>query len=204
MDNGNFKYCINCGAKLNIDAQFCNKCGAKQPTNNNNINNANQVNQQNSYNTQRSQPNNYTTSQNQAPYNGSENPGFISSFVYWFKNSFKPNQCMGRADFWWGTLGAMIVLNIITAILRGIMTSSSSNYYGPTGAYYFTLFIYVVISIIFSIMEIVTCVQRLHDTGHSGFNWLWSLTIIGYFYVLFLIIQPTNWNEKRWPRPYNN
>jgi uncharacterized membrane protein YhaH (DUF805 family) len=34
-------------------------------------------------------------------------------------------------------------------------------------------------------------VRRLHDTGHSGWNLLWGLTIIGLLYVLYLYVQPT-------------
>ncbi len=193
MNNGEFKYCVNCGAKLKLDAQFCNKCGAKQPSNGSNS-------RDNSYNAQQSYANDYNSSQNQVAYNGSNNPGLINSTVYWLKNSFKPNQCMGRADYWWGTFSMTIVFYIISIILLGIM-NSSNGYYGPTGLFYFALLIYILLTIVVEIMCIVTLVERLHDTGHSGYNWLWSLTGIGGFYVLFLILQPTNWNENRWPRP---
>lgn len=35
-------------------------------------------------------------------YNGSDNPGLLASTRLWTMKGFKANQCMGRADYWWG------------------------------------------------------------------------------------------------------
>ena len=60
--------------------------------------------------------------------------------------------------------------------------------------------LWIVLAIFCVYVSLVTIVQRLHDTGHSGWNWIWCLTGIGGIYVLFLLCQPTNWNEQRWVR----
>tara|TARA_B100001013_G_C24621007_1_gene447235 strand:+ start:1938 stop:2432 length:495 start_codon:yes stop_codon:yes gene_type:complete len=34
-------------------------------------------------------------------------------------------------------------------------------------------------------------IRRLHDVGKSGWNFLWVFTIIGIFYILYLLMQPS-------------
>lgn len=47
-------------------------------------------------------------------------------------------------------------------------------------------YIYYIIIIIPGIM---ITIRRLHDTGRSGWHYLWSFTIIGILWVLFLLIE---------------
>ncbi|MBQ6245417.1 MAG: DUF805 domain-containing protein [Kiritimatiellae bacterium] len=44
-------------------------------------------------------------------------------------------------------------------------------------------------------------VRRLHDVGKSGWNYLWCLTVIGAFYVLYLVLQPTNTADNEYGAP---
>ena len=59
-------------------------------------------------------------------------------------------------------------------------------------------------SSIFQILCIIpslsVTIRRLHDVNKSGWNMLWSLTIVGIFYVLYLVIKkgndgPNNYGE---------
>lgn len=43
--------------------------------------------------------------------------------------------------------------------------------------------------------------RRLHDVGKSGWNQLWNLTLIGAFYVLYLVLQPTNTAANEYGAP---
>lgn len=134
------------------------------------------------------------------PYNQSGRPGLINSFNIWLKLFRNTNGCMGRADFWWGYL-AFIILYwlIIFCVAVGVLAFDSSDNVtallaGPGNV------IFWISTFIFNLYGIVATVERLHDTGHSGWNYCWSFTGIGSFYVLYLLVQPTNWNEKRWRR----
>ena len=40
--------------------------------------------------------------------------------------------------------------------------------------------------------------RRLHDSDHSGWNQLWSLTGIGAFYVLYLLLKPTGTERNKY------
>jgi uncharacterized membrane protein YhaH (DUF805 family) len=43
--------------------------------------------------------------------------------------------------------------------------------------------------------------RRLHDVGKSGWNYLWALTGIGGFYLLFLYVQPSVQEDNEWGPP---
>lgn len=134
------------------------------------------------------------------PYNHSQKPGFISSLKVWWLDSRKgANICMGRADYWWGYL-AMLVLTIavdflfVTPMLMAGISFDSAVVDGVMRT----------ISIPIYILSILTTIERLHDTGHSGWNFLLILTGIGGIYVLLLCCQKTKWSKQRWPRPSAN
>ncbi|WP_141344430.1 DUF805 domain-containing protein, partial [Limosilactobacillus fermentum] len=68
-----------------------------------------------------------------------------------------------------------------------------------TGGILFLVLNYIqsMVSVIWVIPAII---ERLHDTDHSGWNFLWYLTGIGAIWVIILLCQPTN-HAARWPRP---
>lgn len=224
-----YKYCPNCGKELPSNVKFCPHCGfnlaqtASPSTSSEQDAVASQSTAQPTQPTEQptqvqsyepTQPTQATTVQgSEQPhaqysnvtndaYNGSDNPGLLASTRLWTMTGFKANQCMGRADYWWGYLGYAIV-GIILAIIYD--ATGEALYYGDASPlYYIMAILYFVYSIFFGILNIFTVVQRLHDTGHSGYNWLWSLTGIGAIYVLVLIVQPTNWNKTDFPRNHYN
>ena len=58
------------------------------------------------------------------------------------------------------------------------------------------------LSIIFSIITILpslsVAARRLHDRGHSGWNQLWILTIIGVIPILIMLMLPAKEDENKW------
>ena len=44
-------------------------------------------------------------------------------------------------------------------------------------------------------------VRRLHDTEKSGWRLLWLLTIIGFLYVIYLYVQPSDKTPNKYGDP---
>tara|TARA_X000001036_G_C20313810_1_gene657568 strand:- start:274 stop:627 length:354 start_codon:yes stop_codon:yes gene_type:complete len=58
---------------------------------------------------------------------------------------------------------------------------------------------------LWGLIAAVTCgIRRLHDIDKSGWNLLWTLTVIGAFYVLYLYVQPSQQESNQYgsPRPH--
>lgn len=223
-----YKYCVHCGAKLRSDAKFCDHCGAQQPRlDNENCSPDSEMEShtrptreslhrqqevapsrpestasksQATVQTNMKYNGNRTTYNNNqsvaAAYNESGHPNILNSFDVWVKNALHPNICMGRADFWWGLvaigiLGIVVALIYFVAIMIAVQSTVTILF----------LVVYGILNTALNVWSFITLIERLHDTGHSGWNILWSLTGIGSFWVLFLMCQPTNWNSTKWARP---
>ncbi|WJK30321.1 DUF805 domain-containing protein [Limosilactobacillus reuteri] len=185
-----YKYCPNCGEKLPTDAHFCPNCGHELP----HTTRSSKTQATEASRTKRSHSHAAIVSN---AYNGSGNPGLIRSTKLWLKTVFHANQCMGRADYWWGYLG-LTIIGLIISLIYDI--SLPANVYYPSTLTFIMAIIFFTYTLLFAVLNIFATVQRLHDAGHSGYNWLWCLTGIGVIYVLILIVQPTNWNYTTFPR----
>lgn len=155
--------------------------------------NPHEQNEYQEYRDNRNTSNGYYQQAPASAYNESAQPGLSASFEVWLKCFGKPEKCMGRADFWWGYLAFELIYLVATfclGFLIGLFPASEEIF----------AIIFVIIYLIYALYSIFATVQRLHDVGHSGWNYLWNLTGIGVFYVLYLVVQPTNWNEQRWVR----
>lgn len=139
---------------------------------------------------------NQRRSENEQYYNESKNPGFLNSFNIFCSSFGNINKCMGRADFWWGYLG-MTLISYLVMICCWLLFLLMNP--GEDVSYTFGV-IYLVFSIIIGLITFTAIVDRLHDTGHSGWNYCWIFTGIGGIYLLYLLCLPTNQNEKRWVR----
>lgn len=145
-----------------------------------------------------------TDNQWQSPYNGSGHPTLINSFKHWFKTVWNPKQCMGRADYWWGYLGFVLInlacMFVEVFIGANISSNASDGVYAIFGL---LTNIFLLYFLFFWFISILATIQRLHDAGYSGWNYLWCFTGIGALYVLALLCLETNWHDERWPRKYN-
>lgn len=190
------KFCENCGTKLKPGAKFCPNCGAKQQVNSDNTHHSDTeqtVNNDDRTNStviesrsQQYDDNRQSQTDNQrGPYNGSGNPRKKAWSRTW-ANSWSINQCMGRADFWYGA-GTLIAG---TWMLGKAMLFTQSHV---------LYLIEMVIAAVFEIWLVIGTIQRYHDTGHSG--WWIFVPIMD----IVLLFERTNWNSTRWPRhDYSN
>lgn len=137
-----------------------------------------------------------TTTGHWHPYNHSQNPGPLNSLKTWWQDGRQGGKiCMGRADYWWGYLTLFLLTLLadfafVTPMLMAGISIDSAVVDGVTR----------LIGVPIYILSVVNTVERLHDTGHSGWNFLWVLTGIGAVYVIILCCLKTKWSEQRWPR----
>jgi len=94
-----------------------------------------------------------------------------------------------RSEYWYFVLalGLIAILIAFLEISTGMIDSIDSQ--GP-------------LSIIFSAITILpslsVAARRLHDRGHSGWNQLWILTIIGIIPILIMLMLPAKEDENKW------
>lgn len=185
------KFCENCGAELKPESKFCPNCGAKQSVNDNTADQSNLAHGADKFGDYSNRTTTESRSQQhqdaswRGPYNGSGDPKRKAWSRTWV-NSLSINQCMGRADFWWG----VGYLNAGTYMVGKAMTHTQNQ----------ILYLVGMIVVLFAeIYIIIGAVQRYHDTGHNGW---WILVPIMNVVLLF---ERTNWDSTRWPRyDYSN
>ena len=131
-----FKFCPNCGEKLPDNVKFCPHCGYQlpqhtqstlptQPTESSSESQPTQPSMseqptQSTSSTQTDTGSQNSSNYNDEAYNGSGNPSLIVSSNLWIKTIFKTDQCMGRADFWWGYLGLTIASLVVSFVYHFI------------------------------------------------------------------------------------
>lgn len=130
-------------------------------------------------------------------YNESGKPGFTSSFNVYIQGLLKINKCMGRADYWYSYFDMSLIscLNVVILILLAYILQNSVVLFATL-----SMILYI-ISFLFGLSFICPTIQRIHDTGRSGWMILLGLIPIVNLWILCLLCSPTDWNEKRWPRP---
>ena len=117
-------------------------------------------------------------------------------FILAFKNWNKFNGRANRAEYWYFVLFSFligIIFNIIDFTLLG---------YDPMDATSIGI-LSVIFNLVCIIPSISVTVRRLHDVNKSGWNMLWSLTIIGVFYVLYLEIIKGSEGDNHYGAPSN-
>lgn len=82
-----------------------------------------------------------------------------------------------RKEYWMFTL-----VNVIIVIILGVVDQVTGLTYAGQGV------LGGIYSLLVFIPGLAVVVRRLHDTGRSGWNYLWVLTCIGILYVLYLTI----------------
>jgi uncharacterized membrane protein YhaH (DUF805 family) len=88
-----------------------------------------------------------------------------------------------RKSYWMNFLVTQIIIAMVLALIAPIASS-----------------IYTLIILIPSVM---ITIRRFHDTGRSGWNYLWIFTIIGVIWVIFLLIIKGDEGENSHGSPSN-
>jgi uncharacterized membrane protein YhaH (DUF805 family) len=117
-------------------------------------------------------------------------------FILAFKNWNKFNGRANRAEYWYFVLFSFligIIFNIIDFTLLGYDPMDATSIGVLSGIF----------NLVCIIPSISVTVRRLHDVNKSGWNMLWSLTIIGVFYVLYLEIIKGNEGDNHYGAPSN-
>tara|TARA_Y100000992_G_scaffold231547_1_gene162652 strand:+ start:382 stop:762 length:381 start_codon:yes stop_codon:yes gene_type:complete len=112
----------------------------------------------------------------------------IATKKYAVDNIFDFRGRASRWEYWGGSL-LFSFISFFTDIIVETTTS-------------LTTLLLIIIFYIWGIIAGLTCsIRRLHDVGKSGWTLLWTLTIIGIFYLLYLDVQPSQQNKNLWGDP---
>ena len=110
--------------------------------------------------------------------------GFLESYVLMWKRYFDFEGTSTRKEFWYPYL---INLGIGLAYQVALVSIFDLTLLGALVLIYG---IYVIANFFPSLSLMV---RRLHDTGVSGWNYLWFLTIIGGVYVIYLLARESKY-----------
>lgn len=168
MENST-KFCHRCGHPVPKMARFCSFCSAGQSLDA------------------------ATLPPTDVPYNETAHPELLDSGLLYFRDSFKLNKRLGRADFWWSKLYVLTIHSlsgIVFALLFGLNEKleleSGDSYVG------WVLIILVIYLVFFLIAGLTAEARRLHDIGLSGTHLVLHLIpLIGTLVLLFFCIQPS-------------
>ena len=167
------KFCVQCGDRLTEGFKFCKSCGASLDVPPRESVSETPVQPQ----TVLSEPVVNAHSIEIPKYNFSE------AMESGFTNSFKFTGRSSRSAYWYFTLGLLFInigIGVITSLFEGYALMQLL-YWG---------------SYILIIPSLSSHTRRLHDVNKSGWNYLWHFTIIGMFYVLYLLVQPSDAANK--------
>ena len=117
-------------------------------------------------------------------------------FILAFKNWNKFNGRANRKEYWYFTFFYFvinIILNIADYSFFGYDQMDATSF-GATSS---------IFNIMCIIQSLSVTIRRLHDVNKSGWNMLWSLTIIGVFYVIYLEIIKGSEEDNDYGSPSN-
>ncbi|MDD4028665.1 MAG: DUF805 domain-containing protein [Caldisericia bacterium] len=95
-----------------------------------------------------------------------------------------------RSEYW--------TFVLINAIIGAVLNSIPPKVNGQMYSIWYPIF-----SLIILIPGLAVMVRRLHDTGRSGWNWLWALLpIIGWIVLLVFFVQDSKPGDNEYgPNP---
>jgi len=150
-------FCSKCGCEIAENIKFCQKCGSNQQGGQN--------------------PNQSSNTVKNAVV---ENLSLWEYFLKCFKNYAQFNGRARRKEYW-GFYLFNLIIAFGLAFVGGMISGILGDEEGTLGTVLYWLFTFAAI-----LPSLGVGIRRLHDTGKSGWNLLWCLTIIGAFYVLYL------------------
>ena len=114
------------------------------------------------------------------------------------KSGFKKyvifNERSSRSEFWYFNLAIFLINLFILWVEFSIGIIDFEEGLDETGP----------LSNLFAIITILPLIsvasRRLQDRGHSGWNQLWALTIIGLIPLIILTMLPAKEDENKWGR----
>jgi len=113
----------------------------------------------------------------------------IATKKYVFDNVVDFKGRASRWEFWGGSLGFSIGAFFSIVVVSFISENLAYGLLLPI------IYLWEIIA------GLSAQIRRLHDVGKSGWNYLWVLTGIGIFYIIFLNVQPSQQKENDWGSP---
>lgn len=92
-----------------------------------------------------------------------------------------------RSEYWWFVAGCGII-----GFVAGFIDGIAFGLENPIG------YTAIIIQLAILIPSIAVTARRLHDRGRSGWNQLWSLTIIGIIPVIYWTLMPAKEKNNNW------
>ena len=109
----------------------------------------------------------------------------IVAFTTCLKRYAKLNGRASRSEYWYWYL-VTLGISLILQVLMGVCTSVDETF----GLIISLLSILVCLGLL--LPGIAVFVRRMHDTGRSGWSWLWGLIpFVGGIILLVFLVQPS-------------
>ena len=167
-------FCEHCGNMLPNNAKFCNSCGAPVAKK-----------AEPSYQAPSQEP--YTTPVHPQVYNQvdayapprQEKPqvSFVEAIRLYFMNYANFSGRARRSEYWYATLFTSLLNGLFTAIVPDLVW---------------------IVSLVTLVPSLAICIRRLHDTGKSGWYYLWFLLpIAGPIMVLIRLCKDSE-GDNQW------
>ena len=113
-----------------------------------------------------------------------------------FKNYVVFNKRASRSEFWYFNLAITLMSAFIIWIEISYGPADIKTYLEQSnGGPFLNIF-----SIVTILPTLSISVRRLHDRGHSGWNLLWSITIIGLIPLIIIFMLPPKDEDNKWGR----
>jgi len=196
------KFCTNCGQELTVDAKFCPNCGAAQPPVASTDSSTTSHHEQQAATDEFEQTNATTNPQqvfHDVPYNESTPPNLISSTGRYFKDAFNLHKRMGRANYWWASLGISLIAIVIGIVYVSVFAASLGAMDALTGFDALLLIILAIYWLFITIAGFTAQFRRFHDIGYSGAFWLINFVpFVGSIAVLIMLCQPSRQFNNRY------
>ena len=167
--------CIKCGKPIPLGANFCHYCQTAQGID------------AFSYSPIDNHPD--------RPYNETAAPDLVTSSVLFCRNLGNLAGHMGRADFWWSTVGISLVEMVLGFL--AIISFGSFRRLGEEMSLLTAAPLLILLAIVIA-GNITAQIRRLHDTGHSGRLWLINLIPLGSLIFFLILCEPSRQQHNRY------
>ena len=127
--------------------------------------------------------------------------GFVAAVKRVFQKYATFSGRASRSEFWWWTLGNVIVVSVLYALIAVLAVAGRTPDGEPGRALIAPTILLVVWALAVIIPSIAVTVRRLHDAGYSGWFYLFSVFGLG-IVTLVLCAMETSPAAAKYGPPY--
>ncbi|MCE2615422.1 MAG: DUF805 domain-containing protein [Phocaeicola sp.] len=101
-----------------------------------------------------------------------------------------------RSEFWW----FLLISVVINFLCYGILLANNEEFNATIAL---PVTILLLLALVLLPASISVCVRRLHDSGHSGWNFFWSFfPFVGCLVLLYLVCLGSAPDNEYGPNPF--